>query len=197
MRRIRKTSVAEILTLEELTQIERLLFKNACEVRLNAQAPYSRYRVGCAIVTDSPKVGIVRGCNVENVNWSESVHAEENAISSMISLIGPSKIVAIAVVGAPEDKQVIWPPKTTSVPENLEIQDLCPSCGHCLQVIAEHCYNTDGLFDPKIPLLGYKTKGNCNFFYLTTIGDAYPMPFLPQHLGVNYANNRRLKERSQ
>lgn len=192
MRKVRKEVEVEILDFNELSSVERRLFKCACEVRLHAQAPYSHYWVGCAVLTESSSMPIVRGCNVENVHY-EVTHAEGNAIDTMISIWGPSRILALAVVGAPENQKVVWPPPRKSS-RKLEIQNVnefCPSCGHCLQKIAENCFNANGKFDPSVCLLGYlETTG---VIYRTTIGDAYPMPFLPQHLGVNYVKDPRVK----
>ncbi|MDP3953799.1 MAG: hypothetical protein Q8Q06_00075 [bacterium] len=178
---------------QRLIQGERELLKRACEVRNNAQAPYSNYWVGCAVLGKNGHTEV--GCNVENGNWSETVHAEENAISSMVSKFGPFSIRAMAVVGAPADKEISWPPVRRAQLESRHIQcvqDVCPSCGHCLQLIAENCFDEKGLYDPSVVLLGYN-EGSGEV-YRTTIGHAYPMPFLPQHLGINYAKDPRAQK---
>ena len=194
MKKIKKIITCEILSFQELTTIEKRLIERAVLVRHNAQSPYSHFWVGCSIVTD-PK-NFSDGCNVENANWSETVHAEENAISNAISKYGPCRIKAVAIVGAPEEQEVAWPPtKQLSSPAKSKIKnigDICSPCGHCLQVIAENCFDQKGLFDPTVPILSYNRVNGLT--YRTTIGDAYPMPFLPQHLGVNYAKDPRIKK---
>ncbi|MEX2052599.1 MAG: hypothetical protein WD898_00010 [Candidatus Paceibacterota bacterium] len=190
MRKITKTVSIHVLDFTELASIEKELIGRACEARLRAQAPYSNYWVGCALVT---KNGIVmEGCNVENVNWSETVHAEENAISSTVAKLGPFSISAMAVVGAPANAEVVWPPNGERKLSPIQnVGDVCPSCGHCLQCIAENCFGADGKYDPSVVMLGYSQR--TGEIYRTTIGDAFPMPFLPQHLGVNYALDARNK----
>ena len=191
MKEITKMVSIHVLNYTELAPDERDLIERACAARLNAQAPYSNYWVGCALVTKS---GIImEGCNVENVNWSETVHAEENAISSTVTKLGPFSISAMAVVGAPAKAEVVWPPNKESRLSPIQnVGDVCPSCGHCLQCIVENCFGTDGKYDPNVVLLGYSQQ--TGEVYRTTIGDALPMPFLPQRLGVNYTADTRSKQ---
>lgn len=193
MRKLQKTIMAEVLNFKELSSLEKSLFGLACRARLNAQAPYSHYWVGSALITTSGN--IFTGCNVERVSWTQTDHAEQVAISSAIARLGVVRIAGMAVVGGPEGQEIIWPP--VKVCKHIHpiklVGDACPSCGQCLQIIAENCFNENGVFDPAIPLLGY----NGDEIYRTTIGDAYPMPFLPQHLGVNYSQDPRLMARSK
>jgi cytidine deaminase len=193
MRKLEKTISVEIFSYDESQSIERRLIDLATDVRLHAQAPYSNYWVGCSIVTSCNE--FFTGCNVENVNWSETAHAEEVAITSAVAKLGPFRIKMMAVVGAPADQIILWPPITPieGMSKIHSVSDICPSCGHCLQIIAENCFDEHGIFDPSIILLGY--DGNNGEIYRTTIGDAYPMPFLPQHLGVNLAKDPRYKAR--
>ena len=88
----------------------------ATEVRQNAHAPYSGFRVGSALIDDSGH--IYTGCNVENAAYPEGVCAEANAIGAMVAG-GGNRIVAIAAVGGPDD---IIP---------------CTPCGGCRQRIIE------------------------------------------------------------
>lgn len=184
MRRIEKTITVEVLDYAELSPIEKSLIKRACLVRLNAQAPYSNYWVGCSVVTAGGRY--FDGCNIENVNYSETMHAEETAIGSAIIQLGTIRIGAMAVVGAKAFQEVSWPPgKKKGSSPTTSVSDVCPSCGHCLQIIAENCFDENGNFDPTTVLLNYNDE--TGEIFRTTIGDAYPMPFLPQHLGINYA----------
>jgi len=79
-----------------------------------AYAPYSRYRVGAAVLTESGE--IFTGCNVENASYGLTICAERVAIFKARSA-GHSKWRAVAVF-APQ------PP----VPM---------PCGACRQVMAE------------------------------------------------------------
>ncbi|WCN12002.1 cytidine deaminase [Marinomonas mediterranea] len=62
----------------------------------NAYVPYSNFRVGAAIETESGEV--FSGCNVENASYPEGTCAEAGAISSMVRA-GESKIRHIYVMG--------------------------------------------------------------------------------------------------
>jgi cytidine deaminase len=82
--------------------------------RARAYAPYSRYRVGAAVLTRAG--GIYAGCNVENATYGATLCAERSAIAAMVSA-GDSDPVACAVVTAG--------PKPGT------------PCGICRQVLAE------------------------------------------------------------
>ncbi len=83
---------------------------------LNAYAPYSRFKVGAALITE--KGGIFSGCNVENVSYGLTCCAERVAIFSAIAAEGPSmRIQSIAITTEP---------RSNGSP-----------CGACRQVIYE------------------------------------------------------------
>ena len=71
------------------------LFNLAKKVRENAYAPYSQFKVGAAVLTSNGKTYV--GCNVENVSYTLSTHAEMNAIDSAVAA-GDRKIKAICIV---------------------------------------------------------------------------------------------------
>jgi cytidine deaminase len=71
------------------------LVQEAKEVRGNAYAPFSNYRVGAAILTRSGNV--YRGCNVENSTFGATICAERGAIMQMVAS-GEREPVACAVV---------------------------------------------------------------------------------------------------
>jgi cytidine deaminase len=73
--------------LQELTQ-------RALEARLQAYAPYSKFRVGAAILL--PHGEIIVGCNVENASYGLSLCAERNAATAMVAQ-GFQQIAAVAV----------------------------------------------------------------------------------------------------
>ena len=67
----------------------------ALQVRENAHAPYSNFKVGAAIRAAS---GVVySGCNVENVAYPEGTCAEAGAIAAMVAA-GETQIAEVAVI---------------------------------------------------------------------------------------------------
>jgi cytidine deaminase len=72
------------------------LLEAARRAMAHAHAPYSRDRVGAAILADD---GVVyMGCNVENAAYPEGWCAETSAIGAMVTA-GGRKIREIAVMG--------------------------------------------------------------------------------------------------
>lgn len=90
------------------------LIKEAENARKRAYTPYSKFKVGAAILTSDGK--IFTGCNIENASFGLTVCAERVAILKAISE-GSSKFEAIVIVG------------DTNRP--------CSPCGACRQVIYE------------------------------------------------------------
>jgi cytidine deaminase len=72
------------------------LLDAARAARTQAYAPYSRYRVGAALLDEAGRVHA--GCNVENAAYPEGTCAEAGAIAQMV-LAGGRRIVAAVVVG--------------------------------------------------------------------------------------------------
>lgn len=99
---------------------EKELCKAAIDAMKNAYVPYSGYKVGAALLTDSKKV--YSGFNIENAAYSPTVCAERVAFFNAISS-GERKFDAIAVVGG----------------KNGVISGAFPPCGVCRQVMAEFC----------------------------------------------------------
>ena len=74
----------------------------ARDVATKAYAPYSNFRVGAALITDSGNV--YTGCNIENASYPASVCAEDVAVVKAISE-GENKIdtIAVACIDAESD----------------------------------------------------------------------------------------------
>lgn len=90
------------------------LFEAAKAIQAKAYAPYSRFKVGAAIVT--PDGRVYTGCNVENAAYPVGSCAEAGAISAMVAA-GESRIAQIVVMG--------------------EGENLVTPCGGCRQRIRE------------------------------------------------------------
>ncbi len=90
------------------------LINSALEAREKAYVPYSDFKVGAALLSKSGN--IYSGCNIESASFTPTICAERTAISKAVSE-GDREIVAIAVVGNPEE--YTYP------------------CGVCRQVIRE------------------------------------------------------------
>lgn len=80
----------------------------------NSYAPYSKYRVGAALLTKDGRV--FQGCNIEIVSYEGSICAERVALAKAVSE-GCRDFQAIAVVA--EQNTEVWP------------------CGVCRQYLAE------------------------------------------------------------
>ncbi len=102
------------MALDEATKL--MLCKQAAEVRKFAYAPYSKYQVGAALLTESGKV--FTGVNVENIDFTDGNCAERTAVFKAVSE-GERSFSAIAVV-APNGGT---------------------PCGSCRQVLAEFNYD--------------------------------------------------------
>lgn len=71
------------------------LVKAAIEASEYAYIPYSKYKVGAAILTESGE--IFKGCNVENASYPVGVCAERTAVVKAVSE-GKKNMIACAVV---------------------------------------------------------------------------------------------------
>ncbi|MCL5986573.1 MAG: cytidine deaminase [Actinobacteria bacterium] len=100
------------------------LVKMALEARERAYAPYSRFLVGAALMTNDGKA--FTGCNVENVSYGLTICAERAAVFMAVREVGPTlKIKKIAVVGERKGAK------------SAASKDIAAPCGACRQVLSE------------------------------------------------------------
>lgn len=91
------------------------LRRAAVEVARSAYAPYSRFRVGAAGLTDDGRV--LAACNVENASYGLTLCAECGVVSALHAG-GGGRLVALVAVGG--HGQLLAP------------------CGRCRQLLLEH-----------------------------------------------------------
>lgn len=90
------------------------LYKTAVEARQNSYSPYSKFRVGAALLTTSGKV--FTGCNIENSSFSLTICAERTALFKAISE-GEKKFSKLLIVS--------------------DAEEFISPCGACRQVISD------------------------------------------------------------
>jgi cytidine deaminase len=108
-------------SVQELPDEIQNLMKLAVEIRKNAYAPYSKFRVGTALLLDNGK--IVLGSNQENAAYPSGLCAERVAIFQAGSIYPKAKILKMAITAASDTNK-------TSSP--------IPPCGSCRQSMAEY-----------------------------------------------------------
>lgn len=91
------------------------LLKTARSAAENSYSPYSRFKVGAALLTADGEV--FTGCNIENSAFSPCICAERAALASAVSQ-GYKSFKAIAIYA---DKNPCFP------------------CGVCRQTLSEFC----------------------------------------------------------
>ncbi|CAM4303099.1 cytidine deaminase [Listeria booriae] len=109
---------------------ENNLIALAKQARENAYVPYSKFKVGAALVTTEDEV--VMGCNIENASYGLTNCAERTAIFKAVSEGKQhfKKLVIVADTDGP----------------------VAP-CGACRQVISEFC-------EPDMPVVLTNMKGD-------------------------------------
>ncbi|MFB9108922.1 cytidine deaminase [Flavobacterium gyeonganense] len=115
------TSFLVFDTLEELPNDIQDLMIQAVEIRKKAYAPYSKFRVGVALLLDNGK--IILGSNQENAAYPSGLCAERVAIFHAGSIYPEAKILKMAITAASDLNQTHAP---------------IPPCGSCRQSIAEY-----------------------------------------------------------
>lgn len=92
----------------------------AIEARNKAYTPYSHFKVGAALLTESGNV--YTGANIENAAYTPTVCAERVAFFAAVHA-GEREFLKIAIVGGKDG----------------ESSGFCAPCGVCRQVMAEFC----------------------------------------------------------
>jgi cytidine deaminase len=119
-----------------------MLFSEAQKITCLAYTPYSKFRVGAALLCEDGT--IITGVNVENRSFGLTICAEQNAITTAITL-GKRVFTALAV-STPDSEEPVSP------------------CGACRQVISE-------FFSSDTPV---RFAGSGPNQVNTTIGELFP-----------------------
>lgn len=92
------------------------LIEEAKKARNLSYSPYSKFKVGAALLTKGDKV--FKGANIENASYPLCMCAERNAIyNAYMNEIKKEDIIAIAIIA--------------------DTAEPCSPCGACRQVISE------------------------------------------------------------
>lgn len=111
----------------------RPLIEAARKVREQSYAPYSRFRVGAALLADDGT--IVTGANVENRSYGLAICAERSAIARAVAR-GHRRFQALVVVA--------------------DLDPPAPPCGMCRETLAEFAANNSA---PDLPILLVNLEG--------------------------------------
>ncbi|KAI9204964.1 cytidine deaminase-like protein [Polychytrium aggregatum] len=107
--------MSESHTAGELTpEIERHLAGQAQQAKAHSYSPYSKFRVGAALLAKSGR--IYSGCNVENASYGGCICAERTAFVKAVSE-GEREFVAIFI--------------------SSDLEDFISPCGMCRQFMVE------------------------------------------------------------
>lgn len=130
------------------------LIEKALDMRNFSYAPYSRYKVGAALLCEDGE--IYGGCNIENSSYGAANCAERTAIFKAVS-DGKTKFRHIVIAGGPATGP---------------IQYAFP-CGICRQVMREFCNPETFLVTIAKSKEDYKTY---------TLAELLPESFGPENL---------------
>jgi cytidine deaminase len=147
--------------IEELSTIDQSLCTKAKEALASSHSPYSKFRVGTAVLLADEQV--VLGSNQENVAYPSGLCAER---------------VALFTVGSNYSNAIIRAMAITAHTESFKIQYPVTSCGACLQTMAEY-ENKQG---SPITVLFYCIDGK--IIKVASIACLLPFGFVEDRLGA-------------
>jgi cytidine deaminase len=135
------------------------LMEKAIETRKKAYAPYSKFRVGAAILLDNGQ--IVLGSNQENAAYPSGLCAERVAIFQAGAIYPDAKIVKLVITAASDTNPTMSP---------------IPPCGACRQSIAEYEFKQD------IPIEIYFMGESGEVYKSDSIANLLPLSFDKKYL---------------
>lgn len=144
--------------LSDLEPIDRGLMERAVAAKSKAYAPYSKFKVGAAVLLENGE--IVTGNNQENASYPSGLCAERVAAFHAKAQFPEVPIVAIAISASTED------------------QPAAP-CGNCRQAIAEYEQNQ------KTPIRILLRGTNGPVYQCKSMADLLPLSFNSSYLPPN------------
>lgn len=116
------TSTLDIYdSIEDLPQDVVDLMEKAIEAREKAYAPYSKFKVGAAVLLDNDE--IITGSNQENASYPAGLCAERTAIFYAGAKYPDARFTRMAISAKSLNHRLVTP---------------IPPCGSCRQAIAEY-----------------------------------------------------------
>lgn len=130
------------------------MIEKAMDMLQYSYSPYSNFKVAAALHAKDGR--IFGGCNIENAAYSPGNCAERTAIFKAVSE-GATEFDSIVILGG----------------MNGELNEYCPPCGVCRQVMMEFC-------DPKtFQIILPKSKDDYKIY---TLEEILPLGFGPNNL---------------
>ena len=145
-------------------QMQQLLAA-ARAARERAYAPYSRFKVGAALLDEQGRIHA--GCNIENAAYPQGQCAEASAIAHLV-LAGGTRILAAVVVGGGVDREM-----AVEVAGAAARPPVTP-CGGCRQRLREFAADD-------IPVWAADLHSVRQRY---TLGQLLPASFGPGHLAI-------------
>jgi len=143
---------------EELSEADQHLIQRAVEATGNSYSPYSRFRVGAALLLANGTEVI--GANQENAAFPSGLCAERSAIFAAQSNYPDQPVTALAIAARNE--------------HGLMHDPIVP-CGACRQVILE----IEDRYKQPIRILLYGTGG---VYVINTVKELLPLQFVSESM---------------
>ena len=150
----------EEVSFESLPAEIQTLINSAEKAMQNSHSPYSRFKVGAAVLTSSGSIHC--GTNVEDASLTVVHHAEAVALSTARTQ-GDGKIRSLAVIASRHTEP---------------LENICAPCGNCRQEIFE--FSQLGGVDIEV----YMSNTKKTSIMRATISELLPLAFGPRDLGV-------------
>lgn len=122
MKDLKLTTPYRLATFDELDESDRRLVQLAREATFRSYAPYSKFRVGAAVLLDNGET--VTGANQENVAYPSGTCAERTACYYAHATYPDARFKAIAIAARDTDGNFVATPTAP--------------CGACRQALLEY-----------------------------------------------------------